>query len=271
MLQLDLRPETRAAIAAVRVGLEVVVAREGADEVRLKGPDDLVTGTDLLSQAAIKRVLEEHEPSIAFVGEEGEAVMSDADRYWLVDPVCGTGNFAAGLPFYAVNAALVEDGQVTVGVVGDGVTGEIYVAQRGQGAWLLTESSADRLQVDPKARVVSVDENLPGPGHLARFGVEFATRALTEQRLHVRMLATTLCFAYVARGSMGGAVYICGGLPVHFAAGLLLTEEAGAIVTDERGGPWTLFGPIYVVAATPELSAELCRLARRTVDALQAA
>ena len=92
---------------------------------------------------------------------------------------------------------------------------------------------------------------------------------LAEQRLDVRMLASTLCFAYVARGSMGGAVYVCATLPVHFAAGLLLCEEAGALVTDEQGGPWQVFGPIYIVAATAELSAELQRLAREAVDALQ--
>jgi len=269
MLEFDLRPETRAAIEAVRVGLEVVVAREGADDVHAKGEHDLVTGTDLLSQAAIKRVLEEHEPSIAFVGEEGEAVTPHSDRYWLVDPVCGTGNFAAGLPFYAVNVALVEGGRVTLGVVGDGVTGEVYVAERGQGAWLLTESGADRLRVDPHARIVSVDENLAGPGRLARFGVEFALRVLAEQRLQVRMLATTLCLAYVARGSMGGAVYVCGELPVHFAAGLLLAEEAGALVTDENGGPWQVFGPVYVVAANEEVGVELRRHALRTVQTLQ--
>ena len=51
--------------------------------------------------------------------------------------------------------------------------------------------------------------------------------------------------------------------------GLLLCEEAGAFVTDERGEPWQVFGPIYIVAATPELSGELQRLAREAVAALR--
>src|SRR5262245_55385878 len=122
----DWRPETRAAIAAARVGLDVVLRRERADEVQLKGLHDPGTGTDLLAQAEIQRVLAEHEPSIAFVGEEGGAKMSEADRCWMVDPVCGTSNFAVDLPFYAVNVALVEGGWVMAGVVGDGVTGQMY-------------------------------------------------------------------------------------------------------------------------------------------------
>jgi myo-inositol-1(or 4)-monophosphatase len=266
---IDFRPETRAATEAVRVGLTVVLSREAAHDVRVKGPNDLVTGTDLLSQAAIERALKEREPSIAFVGEEGEARIPDAARYWLVDPVCGTSNFAAGLPFYAVNVALVEAGQVTVGAVGDGVTGEVYVAERGSGAWRLDNASAQRLQVNRTARVVSIDDGLPGPGALHRFPAEFAIRVLAEQRWDVRMLASTLALAYLARGSLAGAVYVCGGLPVHFAAGLRLAEEAGALVSDEHCQPWTLFGPVYVAAANNELQRELARLARQTVEALQ--
>jgi myo-inositol-1(or 4)-monophosphatase len=267
----DFRPETRAAIEAVRVGLAVVLSRGGADDVRPKGPRDIVTGTDLASQAAIQTELASREPSIAFVGEEGDdASIPQADRYWLVDPVCGTSNFAAELPFYAVNVALVEDGRVTLGVVGDGATGAVYVAERDQGAWLLEEAGAHRLRVNPNAEVVNLDPQLPGPGALNRFGVEFAMRALAELRWDVRILSTTLALTYVARGSMAAAVFVCDGSPVHFAAGLLLAEQAGAIVTDQDGVPWRPFGPIFIAAATRELSAELRAMARRTLDALQA-
>lgn len=262
------RNETRAAIEAVRAALAVILAREGAEEVREKGPGDLVTGTDLAAQAAIQRVLQEREPSIAFVGEEGEAQIPEAGPYWLVDPLCGTGNYAAGLPFYAVNVALVEAGRVTVGVVGDGVTGEVYAAQRGLGAFLIHDDTTTPVRVDPAAQVVSIDPILPGPDHLDQFGVEFAVRALAAQRWSTRILSTTLALVYLARGSLGGAVYVCEGLPVHFAAGLLLAEEAGALVTDEQGQPWTTFGPIYV-AATRALHEELRALAARTVEALQ--
>jgi myo-inositol-1(or 4)-monophosphatase len=263
------RNETRAAVEAVRAGLAVVLAREGAADVRLKSPGDLVTGTDVAGQAAIQRVLQRREPSIAFVGEEGDhAHIPETGRYWLVDPLCGTNNYAAGLPFYAVNVALVEDGRVCVGVVGDGVTGEVYAAQRGLGAWLLSDGDARPVRVDPGAQVVSLDPILPGPGSLKQFGVEIAIRALAEQRWSVRILSTTLALVYLARGSLGGAVYVCDGLPVHFAAGLLLAEEAGAIVTDESGKPWSTFGPIYVAAAAAELHEELRALAAMTVEAL---
>src|SRR5205807_2962195 len=99
---------------------------------------DLVTATDVLSQQTIEKHLREALPEIAFVGEEGDAAEpSTAARHWLVDPICGTTNFAVGLPLYAINVALVEDGDVTCAVVADGTVGDIFVAERGRGAWRL--------------------------------------------------------------------------------------------------------------------------------------
>lgn len=264
------RAEALAAVAAVRAGLAIVQARHGADDVREKGPGDIVTGTDVAAQVEVERLLHERQPDIAFVGEEsGRDRTPDAGRYWLVDPLCGTGNFAAGLPLYAINIALVEDGQVTIGVVADGATGKIHAAQRGAGAWLL-EHEPQRLRVDPRARPVNVDPGLPGPGVLAAFGTEFALRAIAAGRLDVRILSTTLPLVYLARGSMAAAVFACAAPAVHVAAGLLLADEAGAIVTDELGEPWTVSGPIHVAAANPELHQELVSIARRVVATLTA-
>jgi myo-inositol-1(or 4)-monophosphatase len=291
------RAEAMAAIAAVRAGLAIVQRRQDAEQVRVKGPRDLVTGTDLAAQAAIERVLREHDPEIAFVGEEGaaddewegaeddesdEGAKSDEGekrasgeralprqgRYWLVDPLCGTNNFAAEVPFFAINVALVDDGRVMLGVVADGSTGEIHVAERGKGAFLLNGGDRSPLRVNPRASLVSVDPMLPGPGWLRRFDGEVAIRVIAEARHSVLILGSTLALVYLARGRLAAAVYACTGLPVHFAAGLLIAEEAGAIVTDEKGNPWQLLGPIYIASAHSQVHEELRGIAQSTVRAL---
>jgi myo-inositol-1(or 4)-monophosphatase len=266
-LTANFRAETRAAIAAVRAALLVVQSRHGAQDVRRKGSRDLVTGTDLAAQAAMQRVLHEYDAAIAFVGEEGDARVPEAGRYWLVDPLCGTANFAAELPLFAINVALVEGGHVAIGVVADGATGEIHVAERGQGAYHLERE--ERLQVNPNASQVSLDPTLPGPDKLSRFGAELAIGALRQGQPGLRVLGTTLALIYLARGRLAAAVYVNDGLPVHFAAGLLIAEEAGAIITDERGQPWQVMGPIYIAAANGELHEALRELAQHTADALQ--
>src|SRR5258708_13306799 len=77
----DLRPETRAALEALRAVLPLVQERRGASEVRAKGPNDIVTGTDVLVQSTLQQILHEQHPDIAFLGEEGSPDLApDARR-----------------------------------------------------------------------------------------------------------------------------------------------------------------------------------------------
>ena len=257
----DLRPETSAAIEAVTAALRIVQRREGAESIRWKGPGDLVTGTDVLSQDTMQRILAHHQPEVAFIGEEGETTQEAGDgRYWLVDPLCGTANYAARLPLYAVNVALVEDGQVSLSAVGDGATGEVYAAERGRGAWRLGSRAGEPLAVSDTTGLISLDTNFPEP---SGFNRAFAVRVIAAGRWKVRVLATTLSLVYLAAGRLAGAVSAFGGSPVHSAAGLLLAQEAGATVTDEHGAPWQPRNAVQVVAATPDLHRELLELAQR--------
>ena len=269
MPSVSLRPETTAAVAALRAALPIVLARQGADDVRAKAPRDIVTGTDLAAQATIERVLREHHPDCAFVGEEGDHPVPEAGRYWLVDPLCGTANYAARLPLVALNIALVEDGRVMASAVADGVTGDVYAAERGGGAWRLGDGSPERLHASGTSGLVSLDPNLAGPEELRAFGQAFAIRVVADGRWDVRMLATTLVMAYVASGRLAAAVYAASGPSVHLAAGLLLAHESGAIVTSARGTDWSLQDDVYVVAATSELHRELQVMAQAVVAELR--
>ncbi|MBV9169793.1 MAG: inositol monophosphatase family protein, partial [Chloroflexi bacterium] len=201
---------------------------------------------------------------IQFVGEEGAQSLPPGGRFWLVDPLCGTANYAADLPLFATNVALVEDGLVTAAVVADVMRREIYVAERGRGAW---RSDGQRLQASAVSQLVSVDPFLGSNSHpLGEFSRRFAVRAITQARFGVRIFASTLVLAYVATGRLAAAVFCNTPVPVHVAAGLLLAEEAGAIVTDDVGAPWRLTSPLVVIAASRELHQELLRSARETLN-----
>src|SRR5260370_31163997 len=144
----DLRVETRDALAALRAALPIVQQRRGATDVGEKALNDLVTGSDVLVQSVLRETLHERQPGVAFLGEEGTPdVAPDAPRVWLVDPICGTTNYAVGIPLFAINVALVEDGQIVLSAVADGGTGELYAAERGSGAWLVGASGLTRLRV----------------------------------------------------------------------------------------------------------------------------
>src|SRR5262249_38295062 len=143
--------ETALAIDAVESGLEIGRGRVGAADITSKGGRDLVTATDVAVEDAIRERLADVGHPV--VGEErGGEPPTDGSPYWLIDPICGTRNFASGIPLWCVNLALVEDHHVTMAVVGDGSTGEVSVAERGAGAfargvggdeWLRLATSAE--------------------------------------------------------------------------------------------------------------------------------
>src|SRR6185369_13236961 len=92
------------------------------------------------------------------IGEERGGQAPSGTPYWLVDPICGTRNFASGIPLYCVNLALVEGDEVTVAVVGDPSTGEIAVAERGRGAWGLKDGARHRMTTSDVSRTIVIED-----------------------------------------------------------------------------------------------------------------
>jgi myo-inositol-1(or 4)-monophosphatase len=253
------RPETEAALAVAAIARDMMVRRVGADDVASKGGRDLVTATDVAVEDAVRAELTRRFPGYPVVGEErGGQDQASGDRpYWLVDPICGTRNFASDLPLYCVNVALVENGRVTLAVVGDGGSGSRYVAERGGGARLLATGNERALRTDDANVTIGIESGMAesGPHHAQT--ASFAHAIIKTGRWHVRMLGTTLAFAHLAAGRIAANLNFSTSSPVHTAAGCLLAEEAGAVVTDLDGRPWDLSSRSFLAAATPKLHREL--------------
>jgi myo-inositol-1(or 4)-monophosphatase len=248
------RDETHAAVAAVEQALALAATGVGSEDVTSKGPRDIVTAADVAIEGALREALGD----IPVVGEEGGG--QPADVYWLVDPICGTRNFASGIPLYAVNVALVESGEVTVGVVGDPTTGEVHAAERGSGAWARRGEDWERLAVSEASETVVIEDSHadPDPARRERAAAAVAA-AIRAFRWDIRALSTTLALPYVAAGRVSAYVLFWTSA-LHVAAGVVLAQEAGAMVTDIDGRPWALNSDSLVASATAELHADLLAL-----------
>jgi len=153
------RPETLVAIDAVERALELARRRVGAEDITSKGARDVMTATDLAVEDAVRGIVRDA-LGFSVVGEErGGEAPAEGTPYWLVDPICGTRNFAAGIPLYCVNLALVEGEQVTVAAVGDPSTGEIDVAERGRGAWALKGGLRRQLITSDESRTIVIEDS----------------------------------------------------------------------------------------------------------------
>ena len=254
-----MRPETAAALEAVSAARPLLAERRGAGERRIKAELDEVTDGDIAVERLLIERLTAAFPAYGVLGEETGRQGGDAS-FWVLDPICGTANYAAGLPIYNVNVALVERGQVTVAGVGEPVAGRLYWAEQGAGAWALDGGGAwQPMAVSDASGVVSIDF-----GHGASSGevdvVLGVMEAILRRRLWgVRVMVSSLVMAWLAAGRLAAHV-VDAVHPWDVCAGALLCQEAGALVTDFQGGPWRWDSSQLVCAASPATQAALLEL-----------
>ena len=219
---------------------------------------DVVTHTDLEVEALLRRRLAELRPGDGFLGEEGGADDSETGLTWVVDPIDGTVNFLYDIPQWAVSVAVVSGGRdperwtALAGCVVNPVSGEVWTASRGGGAWL------GERRLSPSAPR-SLAESLVGTGFSYDSGrrVEQAAdlgRLIGEVRDVRRMGAASLDLCAVAAGRLDA--YVEEGLkPWDHAAGALVAREAGAVVHGDR--PDAAPSAAFVLAASPSIAEDL--------------
>lgn len=128
--------------AAVDAGAVILNYYKADYEIKEKGYHNPVTTADHAADNRIKEILTEACPDYGWLSEEtvDSPDRLDKDRVWVVDPLDGTKEFIEGVPNFVVSIALVENGAPIVGVLYNPVTGELFTAAKGEGAFLNGES-----------------------------------------------------------------------------------------------------------------------------------
>ena len=204
-------------------------------QVSLKGPGNFVSNADRRSEQILHGELSKARPGFGFLLEErGRIEGKDRSNQWVVDPLDGTTNFLHGIPLFAISIALVKDGIAVAGVVFNPVSDELFVAERGRGAFL----NDRRLRVAARRElsdcVVCCGIPHRGRGDPALFRKELA--AVQARVAGIRRTgAAALDLGWVAAGRFD-AFWERGLSPWDLAAGLVIAREAGGIVTDLDGG-----------------------------------
>jgi myo-inositol-1(or 4)-monophosphatase len=204
-------------------------------QVSLKGPANYVSAADRRAEETLYNELAKARPGYGFLGEEnGKRDGSDKTHTWIVDPLDGTSNFLHGIPHFAISLALQRDDTLIAGVVYNPISEDMFVAERGKGAFL----NEQRIRVAARQRLADahVACGLPNPG---RGDVALNSREVAAMQARVGGLrefgAAALDLAWVAAGRLD--VYWERHLgPWDLAAGIVLVREAGGFVSDLDGG-----------------------------------
>ena len=203
-----------------------------------EGKNNLVTEYDKLSEKTIIDQIHSVFPKHVFLAEESgkTGTLSKNIVRWIIDPLDGTVNFAHGLPIFSISIAAELNGEILSGVVYNPMLEELFVAKKGEGAFL-----------NDKKIVVSDNDNLDSSFLVTGFPYNISQNPcgcidhfvkIIKQGIPVRRLGSAaLDLAYVAAGRFDGFWEI-NLHPWDVAAGILLVKESGGKVTQYNEKPY---------------------------------
>lgn len=230
------------------------------DQIIAKAADDLVTIADREAEVILAEGLARLLPEAAVVGEE--AAHADAtvlDRLgdplcWIIDPVDGTNNFAAGKPPFGVLVALASGGVAIGGWILDGLNGRFCHAVQGHGAW-----------IDGEAVRAKTSGQTPAIAAISLLFADPARRAglTTHIAPHYTLVDIPRCAAEqyprIVLGQNDLSIFERT-LAWDHAAGVLFVNEAGGRAARPDGSPYRVdrhLDPGLIAAASPALWDEL--------------
>jgi myo-inositol-1(or 4)-monophosphatase len=248
-------------MVAVEAGALLRESVHNHHTVQYKGEINLVTEVDCLSEALIIERISHAFPGHDILAEESPETANGSGFRWIIDPLDGTTNYAHGLPIFCVSIALEMEGMIRLGAVCDPMLAELFVAEKGEGAFL----NGRRLAVSQTAEL---SRGLLATGFPYDIREDrnnnmnyFKAMAIHAQAIR-RTGSAALDMAYVAAGRFDG-FWEVKLMPWDIAAGWLLITEAGGTVTDFRGDPYQLHSP-HILASNGAIHGEMADILAAT-------
>jgi myo-inositol-1(or 4)-monophosphatase len=239
------------------------LAGHRADSAVAKKGNDFATEVDLAIERQVVAALEEA-TGIGVHGEEFGGPDLDSSWVWVLDPIDGTFNYAAGTPMAAILLGLLHDGDPVAGLTWLPFVDTRYTAVAGgplvkNGVPQPSLAHAELSDALLGVGTFSADSRGRFPGRYRVAVLENLSRVCSRLRMHG---ATGIDLVYVADGILGGAISF-GGYVWDHAAGVALVRAAGGVITDLAGEPWTPESR-SALAGAPGTHAQILEILRST-------
>lgn len=260
---MDQRPSLLEAVArlAWTAGEAILAARAGGLVIETKGDASPVTAADRLAEVIITEGLRALTPDWPVVAEEAASagvLPAPAERFWLVDPLDGTREFAAGRDEFCTCIALIEHGRPVLGVLGEpaaeGGAGAVYLGLTGHGAGSGTggawrEAGGVRRPIatrSPPAEGLTLLDSRSHGDRAATEGFRALLRAQGHAVAKVCPVGSALKYARLAEGAGDVSPRLTAGMMEwDLAAGQAVLEAAGGALLDPHGQPMRYGKPGY--------------------------
>jgi len=224
---------------------EIILSDSGFAVENKGTKENYVTSTDKKIEEFLKARLTALLPGSAFLGEEGDDSVGDAELFWIVDPIDGTANYARGIPMSVVSIALAQHNELVLGVVCNPYTREIFAAEKGKGATL----NGKPLHVSSRTKehcMVSTAWSCYNKS-LAEYCFEISQRLYAECE-DIRRIGTAayeLCLLAKGAEDLYFEIRLA---PWDYSAAAVVISEAGGVISS-IDGPVDLKKSCSVIAA----------------------
>ncbi len=211
---------------------EEILKDFGHSKFEYKDDGSVITPADMAMQNRLEIELNQYWPMYGILGEEmtdeaqlaviDQAAMKKTKGYWCIDPLDGTSNYAAGLPFFAVSIALIIDNQQQLGLIYDPVRDEMFSAIKGQGAYFNDKRLDYSLMNFAKNKPIIAEIDLKRLSE--KLTVKLVTERIFASQRNIGSAAIDWCWMATGRFD----IYLHGGQKLwDYAAGSLIFSEAG--------------------------------------------
>lgn len=240
---------TEVSIESAKKGAQVLLKHfNNIKKIEYKGRIDPVTIADKNAQKAIIDNIKKYFPSHNIIAEEKDEnlLQNDNDYYWIIDPLDGTVNYVHGIANFAISIGLKYKNEIIVGVIYVPVLKEMFVAQKGKGAFLNNKKIKvseikDMVRALPATGIPYYVKENPNRVIKNFKNIMFETQGLR------RFGAASIDLAYVACGRFD-FFWEEGLNPWDVAAGICIIKESGGKITDFYGKNNYLFGKTIVAS-----------------------
>ncbi len=193
---------------------------------------DYQTQADCETEEANVKAIEKIFPDYNIWGEEHGKQEKGSEYTFVIDPLDGTNNFVLGMPVFATNVALLKNGEIIYGAIHHPITGRIYYAEKGKGAF----ENGNPISVNKQNSIEKVTACYYCRYTTPRERIRDFRQKLQSMPLkrELNMWCPGFCYSALASGNI--EAIITDDIPLYdYAAGRLIASEAGAKISDFSG------------------------------------
>lgn len=192
----------------------------------------VLTKTDIDSEEAILDIIRKHFPGHNILSEEFGFMDNKNEYTWVIDPLDGTSNFAAGIPWFGVLIAVLKENKPVIGGAYLPIQKDLYIAESGKGSY--KNNKQIRLKNElPENSLVSISTDYTNNEELSKLAEKLYTQ-LVERCRNIRSTNSLLELLYVAEGKFGGCINFYTKI-WDIAAPWLIIREAGGNLKNING------------------------------------